>query len=223
MKAVKSLLSSNPTFLVCSLCFLILLSVAIWDVHNLIKDYVEDNRITTIRRRNITDTFPFLDDMSICLHYQPENPRFTSSRAAFQALMPGRNVSWHRGSSDNVSGFSSYFLAYHIIGHIDTMETRAVDYMAAMLRVSRADLHELADTFLADPKSVEIAIEAWMQVKDMLIGHLTWPAAKDLFGHPQHWPDVSDQLRKGMNTMIYPFAEKKNPNSNASRSRTLKI
>lgn len=95
MKSIKSLLFSNPALIVCFLCFLVLLSlsVVIWDVNNLIEDYAEDNRITTIRRWNITDKFPFLDNMSISLFYSPPNPRFLPTRTTFQNLMPGVHVS----------------------------------------------------------------------------------------------------------------------------------
>lgn len=84
-----------------------------------------------------------------------------------------------------------------------------LDKITSALLMSRADLNYVVDAFLADPESVETAIEAWMRVKNMLIGYVTWPTLKELFDDPQHWPDIRDQLGQEMDTMIYPFSEKK--------------
>ena len=57
------------TVLIYTIAFFALTSIAIWDVTNIISDYTDDNRFTSVKPLNITDRFPFLSTLRICLNY----------------------------------------------------------------------------------------------------------------------------------------------------------
>src|SRR5712672_795590 len=68
MKKMKKSPIGNTLLFFYAFAFIALTSVAIWDATNIIQDYIQDSRYSLVKLKNISERFPFLPEIKICLN-----------------------------------------------------------------------------------------------------------------------------------------------------------
>lgn len=158
--------------------FVILTGVGIWDITNIVTDYTSDNRLTTVKSVNITDSFPFLhSNVRICFDYP--NQAIYPQRLAWSDSFPILRAGWKGSQLNNLSLDTSesactwertlraavpHFYMYYVIGDIDnygpdldanySARNFANEEFVNATGINKTELYSIIDSYIDNPEKL---------------------------------------------------------------------
>lgn len=165
--SVKQSIVISYVFLVCAFT-----TVAIWHVAKITCDYLHDNRLTVVKKKDaIEDQMPFLDDIIVCLWYD------LGALLPFNKsdILPAMMTAWDTGSEPA-------FLA-HMLRLLSAPAIHAMDVgwnlngRALEIRTSVQNLSFLVDSIISQPNSSLTILEAWKNLQPWFIKLNGFPQA----------------------------------------------
>lgn len=167
--------------------FLFLACYGLWDVSKIIDDYINNNKMVTIQKQNITDRFPFLDKIQICLDYSVHLFPGQVDEFAFRKIVKNRwlrtDIPWERNMSKSEKsvaiGTLDLLFSYFAIGGLDDDGPNGDGVNLTMNRFNftKTELFSIMDEFLMNPDNVNLTETAWLESQKMLISTLYGPGA----------------------------------------------
>lgn len=151
--------------------------VGIWDITNIIADYRQGNRITTVVPINITGSFPhMLSNVKVCFNYpgRAVYPKRLTRDEAVPILRAGWTGQRMRfdGTLGNASAWEETFLAaiphfymYYVIGDVDrsvpdtgfsnSTRRRVInENFVTSTGLSKTELHSILDRYINSPEKL---------------------------------------------------------------------
>lgn len=146
--------------------FLSLASVAIWDIKNIIVDYINENRLTLVKQMNITNRFPFLNQAHICLHYPPHflpiiPVSFEDFRAIAKTYWLQQQINWPKDLSEGEKNVTinllNLMLADRFIVFHDDYGPGGSEKVSDILNLSinRSEFIQIVDKFIENRENVK--------------------------------------------------------------------
>lgn len=164
--------------IICSAIFVCLMSLAIWDASIIAKDYMYDNRVTVIKKRDLTPILPFLNDTRLCLVYpSPIFPAGTITMDVFRSLIVsrwrGHKIPWSRNTSDEQASVANaifdLWLPFMLIRKIDKNGYQPLHEFLNKTGMNWTELAEYVDKFVRSPDSIRKIEEAWSVGRRMFV------------------------------------------------------
>lgn len=189
--------------------FIVLTAVGIWDVTNIVHDFMSRNRITTVTPISLTNqTYPFFGMLRVDIY--SDGPLYSQKLnwSDFYSMLSdswqGREVA----SNDNISYWEqrlrTAFPLVHMFGQIARMDSSGLEALT----------HQSLDNYILDPKKLKLMKKALADVQYFL-GGIWFQTPTDVanFSHvhiDQSFPDVlkltvADHIRPDHTDTAYGF------------------
>lgn len=163
--------------------FLGLVSLSAWDVSQITLSYLNDNRLTTVRRDPISTVHvPFLNRSSVCIFYNPNSPPFPglspSTNDYFEMMSNswrGQEIRWTNNmTAEEISMAESIFtlILYTRVRDIDIfgLEVPTVAYFNNM-----SELISVIDNFITKPDIIKRIKGTWETASKKFVQTLDGP------------------------------------------------
>lgn len=160
--------------------FLGLAAYGLWDVTQIINDYIQDNRVTSVRQKTIENRVPFLGMVYFTLKYECLLfPRCTPN-ITWNDICRMLNATWHdedipwpmeisQVEKDVMKGILENFLLYNVISDLDYNGAYNIDNVANYLQISTPQLTAMINNFVANPDSINFTTRAWSGAKNFFV------------------------------------------------------
>lgn len=146
-------------------------TIAVWDVAKIISDYINDNRLTIVKRKNaIADGMPFLEDLTMCLYYDSDVLVPVDEADLLTAMMSAWDIENGSSLSDIQTDTKSMALTRNMLrvltaGSIVAMDSSRYAMKSIGLPMTDRNLTFFLDSVISQPNSAQKILEAWTAVQ----------------------------------------------------------
>lgn len=164
------------------IAFFGLASFAIYDVTKIITAYVQENRVTSVKKMSTNEFYPYLGKSTICLAYEKSalfpdrNLKHDDYYEMLNKSWNGENINWISNlskSEQNVAKSLFDLRLYDAVSQMDQFgldtnrwdsETQAIERLMS----NRSTLFSFFDKFITDSDSIKVLNNSWRDAQAML-------------------------------------------------------